>query len=148
MHLVLDPSVVIKWYVPEVLTVEADRLKERIRKESRLVAVPQLFLVESANVLWKKSRLRKELSRRDAETIYSRIVELPFHRMEDQELLPEALDLAFQYSISVYDAIYLACALHYKAVLITADISFVRRFENSSMRQCVTSLADLTSVKL
>ncbi len=147
MHFVLDPSVVIKWYVPEILADEATLLKDRIRKESLLVAVPELFFVESANVLWKKSRLRKELSRRDAETIYSRIAELPFHRIQDPELLSEAVDLAFQYSVSVYDAVYLACALRFKAVLITADLSFVQRFLNSKMKRHILSLVDSTLAK-
>ena len=143
MHFVLDPSVVIKWYVSENLTEAAVHLKERIEKESRLVAVPQFFFLESANILWKKSSLMKELSRNDAKGIYSRILDLPFHVIEDRELLLKALNLAFDHSISLYDAMYLACVIHSKALLVTADTSFSQRFTHSNLRHQVKHLNEL-----
>lgn len=142
MHFVLDPSVVVKWYVSENLTDAAVRLKKKIEEESQLVAVPQFFFVESANILWKKSSLTKELSRNDAKGIYSRILDLPFHVIEDEELLLKALNLASDYSVSVYDAMYLACVIHSKAVLITADSALARRFASSSLHKHVAYLAE------
>ena len=142
MNLVLDPSVVIKWYVPETLTGAAVRLKEQIETKSKLVAVPALFFVESANVLWKKSCLAKELSGRDAYAIYSRIMDLPFHVVEDREVLAQAMDLASENAISVYDALYVASAIHLKATLVTADAALVRRLASSSAKRFVAFLSD------
>lgn len=142
MHFVLDPSVVIKWYVSENLTDAAVSLKKRIEMESRLVAVPQFFFLELASILWKKSSLLKELSKADAKGIYSRILDLPFHIIEDKELLLKALNLAFDYAVSVYDAMYLACVVHSKAVLVTADSSFAKRFVDSNLCSQVRYLGE------
>ena len=83
MDFVLDPSVVIKWYVSENLSDAAFRLQGQIEEKSQLIGVPRFFFVESANILWKKSSLLKELSRHDAKGIYSRILDLPFHVIEE-----------------------------------------------------------------
>ena len=142
MSFVLDPSVVIKWYVPEVLMEAAARLREEIEERSRPVAVPRFFFVESANVLWKKSSLIKELSRSDAKGIYSRILDSPFHIVEDEALLLKALDLSLDHSVSVYDGLYLACALQCKAVLVTADAVLVKRFTHSGLSKHIVFLKE------
>ena len=127
MAFVLDSSVVCKWYVPEVLGDAALRLRDLIESESRSVAVPRFFFVESANILWKKASLKNELSRSDAKGIYSRILDLPFHVVDDDDLLLQALNLSLDHSISVYDGLYLACAIHSRARLVTADTVLARR---------------------
>jgi predicted nucleic acid-binding protein len=47
---VVDASVGIKWYVPEVYDVDARRLQA----PAHLLHVPTLWDVETANILWKK----------------------------------------------------------------------------------------------
>ena len=142
MHFVLDPSVVIKWYVSENLTDAALHLREQIEEKSQLVAVPRFFFLESASILWKKASLIKELSASDAKGIFSRILDLPFQVIEDDDLLLKALALALEYSISIYDAMYLACVIYSKAVLVTADSAFERRFSHSSLRKQIRHLAE------
>ena len=143
MHYVLDPSVVMKWYVPETLTSAAVYLRDQVEEKSQLIAVPQLFFVEAANVIWKKSVLKKEFSWQEAERIYTSIMKLPFHVIEDREVLSKAMDLASVYSVSVYDAVYLACAIHLKAVFVTADMKFAGRFMNTNLKRYVLALADI-----
>ena len=138
MNYVLDSSVVLKWYVHEVLADKALVLKERLEKE--YVAVPEFFFVESANILWKKVLLKKELSSDDAKGIYSRVRGLSFHVIKDEELLLRALDLALDYSLSVYDGLYLACMLQSKAILVTADTVLVQRLKGSSFHEHVLHL--------
>ena len=142
MDFVLDPSVVIKWYVSENLSDAAFRLQKQIEEKSQLVGVPRFFFVESANILWKKSSLLKELSRHDAKGIYSRILDLPFHVIEDDAILLKALDLSFDHGVSIYDAMYMACVLYSKAILVTADSTFVRRFSGSTLSQHVIHLSE------
>jgi predicted nucleic acid-binding protein len=55
---VVDASVVIKWFVPEVHSDAARRLLER----SHQYVAPDLLYAETANAIWKKVR-RGELSR-------------------------------------------------------------------------------------
>lgn len=143
MNLVLDASVVIKWYLHEDLLEPALRLKDQIRGRSASVAVPRFFFVEAANVLWKNVTLRKDdLKRSDAKGIFSRILDLPFHVLEDDEILLRALDLSIEHKISIYDGMYLAGALRFKATLVTADAVLVRRLTGSAAAHHVKHLGD------
>ena len=142
MNFVLDSSVVLKWYIHEVLTDQAMRLKDHLESQSQYVAVPEFFFVESANILWKKAFLKKELLRNDAKGIYSRVLDLSFHVIEDEKMLLHALDLALDHAVSVYDGLYLACSVYTKAILVTADSALVRRLEGSTLRKSVMFLAE------
>ncbi len=142
MNFVLDASVVLKWYVPEKSSDVAMRLKDQIEESSQLVAVPESFFLESSNALWKKSFLVKELPSHDAKGILSRILDLPFYVIKDEILLLKALDLALVYGVSVYDGMYLACALQSKAKLVTDDAALIRRLANSEMSKWVMLLTD------
>ena len=137
MHYVLDSSVVIKWYLRENLSDEARHLKDRIRERSQVVAVPRLFFVESANILWKKCRLVKEIGTHDAKGIYAQILDLPLHIIEDDEILLKALNLSLEHSVSIYDAVYLACALRTNVTLVTADAAFTKRIKDPVMQKHV-----------
>ena len=53
--LVIDAGVAIKWYVPEVLEVEA----KCVLDPSYSLHVPELFFAEFGNILWKKARILK-----------------------------------------------------------------------------------------
>ncbi len=143
MNLVLDTSVIIKWYIEENLLEPALRLKERVRDSSASVAVPRFFFVEAANVLWKKVVLRKDLTRSDAKGIFSRILDLPLHILEDDEVFLRALDLSMGHSISIYDGMYLASAFRFKATLVTADSALVKRLADSSLAGHISYLGDL-----
>jgi predicted nucleic acid-binding protein len=53
VNLVIDASVAIKWFAPELLSAEAERLLD---VDDALFA-PDLLLVERGNIIWKKVRL-------------------------------------------------------------------------------------------
>ncbi|HKO55026.1 MAG TPA: type II toxin-antitoxin system VapC family toxin [Thermoanaerobaculia bacterium] len=61
MTLVVDASVAIKWFVPEVHSITAIQV---LHGEAALAA-PDLIYSEFGNTLWKKTR-RGELSRASA----------------------------------------------------------------------------------
>jgi predicted nucleic acid-binding protein len=118
--LVIDASVGIKWFVPEVLTAEALRL----RHAGHELHVPAFFDVEVANIVWKKLR-RGELNRVDADAIVTQLQVLPLTRHPDSPLLASALDLADQTQRTVYDCVYLALAKQLGGVMMTADEKLV-----------------------
>jgi predicted nucleic acid-binding protein len=118
--LVVDASVGIKWFVPEVLTAEALRL----RHVGHELHVPAFFDVEVANIVWKKLR-RGELNRVDADDIVTQLPALPLTRHPDSPLLASALDLADQTQRTVYDCVYLALAKQLRGVMMTADEKLV-----------------------
>jgi len=124
VKLVIDANVLIKLYVPEVLSRKADSLfRDAENRRIELIA-PDLIYPEAGNILWKKQRL-KELSRPDVTEITEAILSLPLVVEPVKLLLPLAVDIAIGYNITVYDAAYVALATVYKTALITADKKLV-----------------------
>ena len=124
MKLVIDANVLIKLYVPEVLSQKADSLfRDAENRRIELIA-PDLIYPEAGNILWKKQRL-KELSRLDVKEITDALLSLPLVVEPVKLLLPLAVDIATGYNITVYDAAYVALATVYKTSLVTADIKLV-----------------------
>ena len=120
MNLVMDASVLIKFYVPEILSDRAERLLAKVEKKDIDLLAPDLIYPEAGNILWKKQRL-KELTRSEVEEITDAILSLPLKIESSQPLLPLALDIAIAYGITIYDAVYVSLAKVYEATLITAD---------------------------
>jgi predicted nucleic acid-binding protein len=114
--LVVDASVGLKWFLPEVYSAAASRLREPAFQ----LHVPGLFDVEIGNILWKKMR-RAELTRAEADAILDRLPRLPVTRHADAPLVPAALDLAEKTQRTVYDCLYLALAVQLGGRLVTAD---------------------------
>lgn len=116
---VVDASVAVKWYVPEIHSEAAARLLD---PEIALYA-PDLLGPELGNILWKKVR-REEIGREDADEILSAFARLPFEIRPSSVLLPAAFELAIALDRTVYDSLYLALALAEDCALVTADAKF------------------------
>ena len=114
---VLDTSVVIKCYVPEVHSAEA----RRWRAVAGSFHAPTFFDVEIAAVLWKKVR-RAEITRSQADAILSQVLALPITRHPDGPLVPAAFDIADQTGRTVYDSLYIALAARLGGTAVTADL--------------------------
>jgi predicted nucleic acid-binding protein len=119
---VVDASVAIKWFIPEIhseAAVQARRLRQRLH-------VPAFFTLELGNVIAKKIR-REELTRADGKTMLKELQHLPLQRHADERLFPAAYELALDTQQSLYDCLYLALAEAINGRLITAD----RKFHNA-----------------
>jgi predicted nucleic acid-binding protein len=114
---VVDASIGVKWFVPEVHAAEA-RLWRKGPDELHVPAV--FFDLEIANIHWKKVR-RAEISRADADLILGQIPALPLSRHPDSPLLTAAFDLADRTQRTVYDCVYLALAVQLGGRMLTAD---------------------------
>jgi predicted nucleic acid-binding protein len=113
---VVDASVVIKWFVPEVHSDAARRL---LQSENQYIA-PDLLFAETANTIWKKVR-RGEVSRRDGEGLVADVGRAAVQTVPCRALAADAYALASASGRTVYDAMYLALALRLDTRLITAD---------------------------
>lgn len=136
--LVVDTSVVVKWYLPEIGSEEAAKLLERV---DPLIA-PDLLVAEFGNVIWKRT-VRGELTEGEAENIVDvftsgRLVEL---RSATPFLRP-AFDIAARWRCSVYDSLYLAVALAEGCDLVTADRVFGRRLYGTDLARFVHVVGD------
>jgi predicted nucleic acid-binding protein len=113
---VVDASVAIKWWVPEVHSADALRyLDPDIGREA-----PDLLLAEAGNILWKKVN-RGELTRAEAEGIAADLVQADVVIHPVGPLLVVSLRIALETGRSSYDCAYLALAEAIGAAVVTAD---------------------------
>lgn len=116
MKVVVDASVIIKWFIPEVHAIFANRV---LQKNWSLL-VPDLTFSEVGNILWKKCR-RKELTINIATEILNDFKKMPLCVHSSEDLLSTAWQIATQYQCTLYDSMYLALAQTEGCLFITAD---------------------------
>lgn len=113
---VVDTSVAVKWLLDEPGSESAGRLMT----ENQALLAPDLLLVETANVLWKKIR-RGEMPAADLDETLSDLLSLDINFYGSGLLLGRASRLALQLGHPVYDCMYLALAAETGAPIATAD---------------------------
>ncbi len=117
---VIDASVAVKWYVPEIHGEAAARLLARRSTVDLTFDVPDLFFSEFANIVWKKVRTG-ELDAAAATEIVDATLRVPKTVHAAEPLLPSALAIALDSGRTVYDSLYLALAVFLDCPLVTAD---------------------------
>jgi predicted nucleic acid-binding protein len=135
---ILDASVVIKWFVPEVLAAEA----RRWRKVAGTLHAPTLLDTELANILWKKVG-RGELTRSQADKILVRLPRLLITRHPDADLLPSAFEIAHRVQRTVYDSLYLAAALEHGGQMVTADQKLFHAIQTTQWAASIRWVGDV-----
>jgi predicted nucleic acid-binding protein len=137
VNVVIDASVAIKWFVPEPLSDEADRL---LGGGDALFA-PDLLLLEFGNTIWKKVRLG-ELARDDGDAA---LRNGPVGLVATTPLVERPLHLAHEIEHPLCDCVYLAAAEAVAATVATADRRFLERCSQSSVRSRIAWIADWPS---
>jgi predicted nucleic acid-binding protein len=113
---VVDASVAIKWFVPEVHHQAARRLLH----EGFELLSPDLVRPEVGNVLWKKW-CRGELSAGEAVAILRDLGRFPLRIRTSESLMEGAWAVAERFGRSFYDGLYVALAVETESSLVTAD---------------------------
>ena len=116
---VVDASLVIKWFVPEIHS-EAAR---RWLGASHDYVAPDLLFSEAGNAVWKKVR-RKELNEHEGRQLVRDLTHVAVETVATRSLLQDALALALTAGITVYDAMYLTLAVRLDTAVITGDDRF------------------------
>jgi len=135
--IVVDTSVLIKWFKrrDEELLAEAEQLLEEIEHRHIAVHVPALLLYEIGNILLLKTRLGLAA----LDEAVQRLEALPFVVAPPATpLLMRALRLGREFSLTFYDASFLALAVELDCPLVTADH---RLFEHTRSLQRVRHLS-------
>lgn len=118
MSYVLDTSVAVAWYLPEVFSDAARTWQRRLLAGEIALLVPSLHYWELANVLRTYVR-RGELDEDVALEAYHLHLEAPLSVTEPERR--EVLRTALRYQATAYDAVYVALVLETKAALLTAE---------------------------
>jgi predicted nucleic acid-binding protein len=117
--LVLDTSVILKWFRQgEILAEQALALREGYLEGRFDLVIPTLCAYELANALRYKKDLTATLIQQALESFFDMGFELipPMKAM-----LAKAIEIAYRYRTSIYDAIFVALADLSAAQFITAD---------------------------
>jgi predicted nucleic acid-binding protein len=116
--LVLDTSVAVAWYMPEVFS-EAAKAWRRLLIDGKVAfLVPSLHSWELANLL-RTYVVRGEIGQELARSIYSLHLDAPIETAEPERLA--VLETAFQYQATVYDSVFIALSLARDVELLTAE---------------------------
>ncbi len=115
---VLDTSVAVAWYLPEVFAGSARTWQARMLEERVHFHVPTLHYWEFANVLRTHLRSRT-LDDRLAADIWALHLDAPLQIAEPPTA--SVLDVALEYGSTAYDAVYIALAIHLDLPLLTAE---------------------------
>jgi predicted nucleic acid-binding protein len=135
---IVDASVGLKWFVPEIHDADARRLQDPAHQ----LHVPTLFDVEIGNILWKKFR-RGELTRAEADTRLAQLPGLPVARNPEAPLLTSAFDLAARTQRTVYDCLYLALAMHLGGRMVTADQKLYNALNGTALASNICWIQDV-----
>ena len=123
MTLVLDASVLLKWFIEEPGSEAALDFKRRYLDGEAAIVIPDLALYEIPNVL----RFKRGVHEPEVKAVMRAFWLLGLDTVAPTEpLLEEAIGLSFATGLSLYDCAYLALAKELDAALITADAQLHR----------------------
>lgn len=117
-NLVVDASVVAKWFIPEADSDKAVKLRNRHIEGTLNLMAPDLLLYEVANTLVYHPEIRDEAIQEDMEALFAVDIELV---SPSSELMASMAEGARRRDLSVYDSSYLVLAEYVATNLVTAD---------------------------
>ena len=146
----LDSSVVIKWFrKSEIWREEAVLLRREYLEGRLMIYVPDLLILEIANVL----RYKKDLSRQQVLAAIKSLYGLKIEILNlSRAVINKAIELAYSRDLTLYDASFVAAAHHLNVPFVTADekliqklgdLSGVYHIKNFSL-ECVEGLGRLS----
>lgn len=129
--IVADSSVLAKWFLDEPDSFRARELLQAHREGRVPLAVPNLGLIELANVL----RYKWLQERADEAAFVSGFAIDLLVRVgpTTADLIQHAVGLAYAFDLSVYDAVFVALARELGCFVLTADEELARKAEGLGM---------------
>jgi len=117
--IVLDASVILKWIFRDEDGGEAARVyRDKHVSGEKIIAVPDLFFYEMANVLATKTTL----ATKDVLEAFSLLWNFDFEVFSfGLDEFINGIDLSRRYGMSLYDASYIELARRMKCHFVTAD---------------------------
>ena len=136
---VVDTSVAVKWYFPELGT----ELAVKVLDPAHELHAPDLLRLEFDSVLVKRLR-KREIRSGAADIIRAAVRELPLRWHQSEELRDAAFAIACETSVSVYDALFAALAVLLDAKLVTADRKLRAALAGTSLAGQVRTLDEVS----
>lgn len=123
---VIDTSALVKYVITEEYSDLVRHIVSLHKASEIQLTAPDFLYVECANVLWKNA-LRTGDPIEDVMAALNNMRGINIRLVPQEDLLEDALQLALDINITVYDALYCALAQRENADIITED----RRLRNA-----------------
>ncbi|MCG2782821.1 MAG: type II toxin-antitoxin system VapC family toxin [Candidatus Altiarchaeales archaeon] len=128
--LVLDASVIAKWFYDEEYTDKALEIRKEFFKGDIDIIVPELLFYEVSNAL----RYNKDIPRKDKGERIDDLSLIDFKVVRfSNKIASMALKTALDTNTTIYDSTYLAVARLNKCPLITADKEYIKRIKSKDV---------------
>jgi predicted nucleic acid-binding protein len=127
--LILDSSVIAKWFFPENESEKALDIKENFTNNTLSIVTPILLYYEINNLLKTAIKMFR-INSNDAIKAYNAFLKLELISYSSESLLEKTLEIALQYDISSYDASYIALANHLQVPFLTSDKKLLNKVKN------------------
>jgi predicted nucleic acid-binding protein len=135
---VVDASVGVKKFIIDPLTPKVDQLFAHFTNPDASIYVPDLFYIECTNIAWKYIRAGF-YSLAEAQTNLASFKALNFKAVSTADLILDALRISSTYTISAYDACYVALSQQVTAPLLTQDQKLLDRLASTEFDVCLFS---------
>ena len=126
-YYVLDSSVVIKWFSNEDYTETALELRDKFVEGDIEIVVPDLQIYEIANAL----RYNKQIKKSGVENAVKSLIEIGIKIISPKsEVMKTAIDMAYDYDLTIYDSYFIALAKDLNFMFVTADEKLYKKIKN------------------
>ena len=116
---VLDASVIIKWFSEEECSDIAVNIREDFVNGETMIVIPDLVLYEITNALRYNPNFNEDDVKSAADSLFDLEIDII---TPTANILKNAVDTAFEFDITLYDAYYIALAKEINFVFVTADM--------------------------
>ena len=140
--LIVDASVVAKWFVEEDFSKEARLLMKKYVEGLVDLAAPNIMPYEVINALKYSGAFGEEELKRVAETL--EYFQVALH-MFSGELASKAIEIAMRKGLTIYDSSYIALAHKQNSILYTADQKILRKTDGKNVKH-ISQFSSKTSL--
>ncbi|MEM2840211.1 MAG: type II toxin-antitoxin system VapC family toxin [Candidatus Bathyarchaeia archaeon] len=136
--MVLDASVVAKWYIAEDAFEKAIQIRDAYLSGKLSVYSPTLLIYEIGNILTRHPSFTSE----DSAAAFKSLLDLGLNLKDftEPQILEKSFGISRQLQVTFYDATYVALAKEYDAKLITADEGLHNRIKEYCNSQLLSEV--------
>jgi predicted nucleic acid-binding protein len=133
---VVDTSVVVKMYIPENLSSEAQQLF----LDGHDLIAPDSMPSEFTNIIWKKTVLLNQLSESEGVSIIKQSQNLPIEYYSSLDLTDQAYTFSVQTGVPVYDGLFVSLAALFNVEMVTDDKKLANKLDGTSYQKHILLL--------
>lgn len=127
---VVGASVNIKLFIPDAQSETVKQLFTHLANPETEFYVPDLFYIESANILWKYVKAGLYTAT-DVQADLNDLAQFPLKSVSTVSLMQETTKIAINHNITAYDGCYVALSYQVQAPLLTLDLKLVKALTDS-----------------